>query len=311
MFPPEHNTDQDVEPKLPEAVTLMEVGPRDGLQSEKKIVPTPLKVDIISGLAAAGVRMIQVGSFVSPRLVPQMADTERLPALLEPVAGVTYNYLVLSRSGFERALRSGAGSVEISASASDTHSRENTGMPGVKAIGEAVETLESAKAGGLHARASIQCAFGCAYEGSIDPEFVLATAREFIAGSPDILVLADTTGMATPDTVKAMLNRVLPEAGGIPLAMHFHDTRGFGLANVVAAMECGVTHFDTALSGMGGCPFVPGAAGNISTEKTAQLMTKMNIKTGIDMHGVLRCAERLRSYLASPNKELTSRMEDT
>jgi hydroxymethylglutaryl-CoA lyase len=200
-------------------------------------------------------------------------------------------------------------SVEISASASDTHSRRNTGMPGPKAISEAVKMIASAKTGGLHVRASIQCVFGCAYEGGIAPDVVLATALQFLSESPDMLVLADTTGMATPDTVKALLERVLPETGGIPLGMHFHDTRGFGLANVAAALECGITHFDTALSGLGGCPFVPGAAGNISTENTTRLMTEMNIRTGIDIDGITRCAERLRAYLALPNEELTSRTE--
>jgi hydroxymethylglutaryl-CoA lyase len=297
MIAPEKDASPDMKSNFPKTVTLMEVGPRDGLQSEKKIVPTPLKVDIISGLVSAGIRLIQVGAFVSPGRVPQMADTDNLPALLTPTAGVIYNYLVLSRNGFERAMSSGAQSVEISASASDTHSRKNTGMPGDKAMGEAVKMIERAKDGGLHVRASIQCAFGCVYEGDIDPEFVRSTAMTFLSQNPDMLVLADTTGMAVPDTVKAMLERILPETGKIPVALHLHDTRGFGLANVAAAMECNVTHFDTAISGMGGCPFVPGAAGNISTEKTARMMADMNIQTGIDIEGVTRCSRRLRAYL--------------
>lgn len=290
---------QNVSPNLPEAVTLIEVGPRDGLQSEDRIVPTPVKIEIISGLAAAGIKMIQVGAFVSPRRVPQMADTDRLPALLPLIPGVTYNYLVLNRSGFERALRSGAASVEISASTSDTHSRKNTGMSREKATSDAVTMIGEARDRGIHVRSSIQCAFGCAYEGQIAPELVLSTARAFLDQEPDMLVLADTTGMATPGSVKALLERLLPETGNIPIALHLHDTRGLGQANVVAAMTIGVIHFDTALAGMGGCPFVPGATGNISTEATARMLSEMSIRTGIDIDGVARCARRLQACLTS------------
>lgn len=303
-------TPDNAPPDLPRAVTLIEVGPRDGLQSEEKILPTTAKVEIISDLAAAGVKMIQVGAFVSPRRIPQMADTDRLPALLPLIPDVTYNYLVLSRSGFERALRSGAASVEISASVSDTHSRKNTGMSREKAVSNAVMMIGEAGGLGLHVRSSIQCAFGCAYEGDIDPESVLSTARAFLHHNPDMLVLADTTGMATPESVKILLERLLPEAGDISVALHLHDTRGLGLANVVAAMTLGVTHFDTALAGMGGCPFVPGAAGNISTEATARMLSEMNIRTGIDIDGVARCAERLQARLSvSMGRELTNTPE--
>ncbi len=284
-------------PPLPETVTLIEVGPRDGFQSEKKIIPTPLKIDIISGLSAAGFKMIQVGSFVSPRRVPQMADTDRLPGLLEPIPGVTYNYLVLNRAGFDRAVGSGAASLEISVSASNTHSRKNTGISRDNAIAEAIRMAGDAVKHGLHVRASIQCAFGCVYEGRIDPAFVVATSRKFLSMKPNMLVLADTTGMATPASVTSLLKDLLPISGDTPVALHLHDTRGLGLSNVRAAIECGVLHFDTALSGMGGCPFIPGAPGNISTEKTLSMLAQMNINTGIDLEAVVRCSERLKSHL--------------
>jgi len=291
-------TSRPASSKKPESVTLIEVGLRDGLQSEESIVPTSTKIEIISGLVSAGVKMIQVGAFVSPRRVPQMADTDRLPSLLSPIPGIVYNYLVLSGSGFERALRSGAESVEISASASDTHSRKNTGMSRKKALKDSVRMIGTALSRRLHVRASIQCAFGCAYEGNVAPELVVSTARDFLGPGPDMLVLADTTGMATPDTVKALLSRILPIAGDTPVALHLHDTRGLGLANVEAAMTYGVTHFDTALAGMGGCPFVPGAAGNISTETTLRKMSELNIETGIDIEAVIRCSRRLLTCLS-------------
>jgi len=262
-----------------------------------------VKIDLISALAAAGIKMIQAGAFVSPRLVPQMADTDRLPSLLAPIPGVTYNFLVLSRGGFERALRAGAASVEISASVSDTHSRKNTGMSRTKAISDAAEMIETARARGLHVRASIQCAFGCVYEGGVAPETVMSAARAFLDRGPDMLVLADTTGMATPESVKTLLARILPLAGESPVGLHLHDTRGHGLANVAAALGCGVTRFDTALAGLGGCPFVPGAAGNISTEKTALMLKEMGIQTGIDIDAVRRIARWLYARLTGSKGE--------
>lgn len=277
--------------------TLIEVGLRDGLQSEKAILPTTSKIEIISGLVSAGMKTIQAGAFVSPRRVPQMADTDRLPSLLPPIPDVIYNYLVLSRSGFERALQSGATSVELSASASDVHSRKNTGLPSDKAIAEAAAMTGKAKAHGLHARASIQCAFGCVYEGEIPHGRILTAARAFLDHTPDMLILADTTGMATPESVTALLSRILPETSKTPIGLHFHDSRGFGLKNVMAAMACGITHFDTSLGGLGGCPVVPGAAGNISTEETARMMTKLGIQTGIDIDSVHRWTRRLMTFL--------------
>jgi hydroxymethylglutaryl-CoA lyase len=288
-------------PAGPTNVTLIEVGPRDGLQSEKKIVPTDIKVDLIHSLAASGLTMIQAAAFVSPKLVPQMADADGLPALLKPIPGVIYNYLVLNPRGLDRAIRSGAASVEISASASETHSRKNTGFGCKKAIDDGTRMIRDARAIGLHVRASVQCAFGCAYEGTISPEFVYDTALGFLSRNPDMLVLADTTGMATPSSVRKILTRLLPEAGKTPIVLHLHDTRGRGLANVAAAIDCGVFHFDTSLSGMGGCPFVPGAAGNISTEKTVEMLSKMNISAGVDIEEVSRCSERLRNFFLLPD----------
>jgi hydroxymethylglutaryl-CoA lyase len=216
---------------------------------------------------------------------------------------VIYNYLVLSRGGFDRAIRSGAGSVEISASASDAHSRKNTGMACQKALADAVEMTGDAVKRGLHVRASIQCTFGCAYEGQIDPKRVVSAARALLDQGPDMLVLADTTGMATPETVRSLLDRLLPLAGRTPVGLHFHDTRGFGLENVAAALDCGISHFDTAVGGLGGCPFVPGAAGNISTETTARMMFEMNIQTGIDVDGIRRCARMLQACLSGSDTE--------
>ncbi|MBW2368961.1 MAG: hydroxymethylglutaryl-CoA lyase [Deltaproteobacteria bacterium] len=282
---------------LPDRVHLIEVGLRDGLQMEAVVIPTSLKRDILAGLESAGFGMIQVAAFVNPKIVPQMADADTLAATLSKKSNTIYNALVLNPRGLERAVQAGIASVEISVSSSDTHSRKNAGRSRNQAMSESLEMVRMALDSGLHVRAGIQSAFGCAYEGSIAQDQVLETATRFLALDIHQLAIADTTGMATPLSVKTLLGQLMPLAASIPVALHLHDTHGLGLANVVAAMECGVTHFDTAFGGLGGCPFVPGAAGNISTEQTVRMMTKMNIQTGIDATKVSICTRRLKSYI--------------
>lgn len=295
------------ERSLPNDVTLIEVGPRDGFQSEKKIIPTALKADIIHCLGKAGLTTIQVAAFVNPKRVPQMADADRLLPLLPQETGVTYNALVLNKKGLMRAIQAGIPSVEISVSASDTHSKMNTGLSREKAISESVEMISLAKQNRLHVRAGIQCAFGYVYDGDIAPETVLETARLFLSEGVDMLAISDTTGMAIPESVELMIKRLTPITGDLPIVMHLHDTKGMGYVNAATALACGVTHFDTAFSGMGGCPFIPGSAGNISTEKTASMMSEMGIQTGIDINRVVECAERLQSYLSETTKNGGSR----
>ena len=170
-------------------------------------------------------------------------------------------------------------------------------MPFDRAITEVKEMIRSARTNNMNIRAGVQCAFGCVYEGKIPHERVLEIVRDYVSWGVDAIALSDTTGMANPLAVKQMLQILLPVSKEIPLVLHFHDTRGLGLANVIAALECGVSQFDTALAGMGGCPFVPGAAGNIATEDTAYLMESMGIKTGIDISGVAMCSQRLEKFL--------------
>ena len=283
-------------PDLPKRVTLIEVGPRDGFQFEKKQIPTDFKIDIIYGLLDAGLRNIQVTSFVHPDIIPQMADAEELIRCLPKSQGVIYNGLVLNAKGVERAGRSGLQWIEVSISASDTHSRKNSGMSLAQAVDQGKEMVGLAKKHRMHIRASIQCAFGCFYEGNIPRGRVLKMAQDFIAQGIDTLAISDTTGMADPHSIKNMMGQVMPIANGIPVVLHLHDTRGLGLVNVMTAMACGVTHFDTALAGMGGCPFIPEAAGNIATEDTAYLMKSLNIETGIDISKVASCSLRLEKF---------------
>jgi hydroxymethylglutaryl-CoA lyase len=283
-------------PSYPDQVTLIEVGPRDGFQFESKIIPTPLKVEIISGLVAAGLKQIQVTSFVHPQRVPQMADAESLLRALPVWENVEISGLVLNRAGLERACRAGLRQVEISISASDTHSRRNTGMRLDEAFQQGREMVDLARKNGMRVRAGIQCAFGCVYDGAIPKQRVVDMARAFIDQGAAVLALADTTGMADPLSIRRMVTAAQRSAGETPLILHLHDTRGLGLVNLMAALECGVTRFDTALAGMGGCPFVAGAAGNIATEDTAYLLDKLQVKTGISIRDVAACSIKLEKF---------------
>ncbi|MBW2250399.1 MAG: hydroxymethylglutaryl-CoA lyase [Deltaproteobacteria bacterium] len=281
---------------LPNKVTLIEVGPRDGFQFEKKIIPTRLKAEIIFGLVEAGLKDIQVTSLVHPEVVPQMADAEELLKRLPKRNDVRYSALVLNEKGVERAHLSGLQHIEISISASDTHSRKNAGMPFEKAMEAGKEMIRLAREYKMEIRAGVQCAFGCVYEGRIPEKRVLKIAADFLEKGIQTLAISDTTGMADPLLIQNLLKKLMPKVGNTPVVLHLHDTRGLGLVNVMAAMECGVTRFDTALAGMGGCPFVSGAAGNIATEDTAWLMKSLNIETGIDISKVAKCSQKLEDF---------------
>jgi hydroxymethylglutaryl-CoA lyase len=281
---------------LPDKVTLIEVGARDGFQFETKIVPTLLKAEIISGLVDAGLKDIQATSFVHPDLVPQMADAEDLLKRLPKRNDVRYSALVLNEKGVKRAHLSGLQHIEISISASDTHSRKNAGMPFQKALEKGKDMIRLARDYNMDIRAGIQCAFGCVYEGRISEERVLKIANDFLEIGIQTLAISDTTGMANPLSIQNLTKKLLPEVGNTPVVLHLHDTRGLGLVNVMAAMECGLTRFDTALAGMGGCPFVSEAAGNIATEDTAWLMKSLNIKTGVDISRVAKCSQKLEDF---------------
>ena len=290
---------------LPDKVTLIEVGPRDGFQFEKQMIPTEMKVEIINDLVRAGLKHIQVASFVNPSRVPQMADAEEVVNRLSESQGIIFSGLVLNTRGVQRALQAGLDHVEISISVSDTHSRKNAGVSFDQAFNGVMEMIELARAEGIRVRAGVQCAFGCVYEGRVSQERIDHLVQYYTSQKVDAIALSDTTGMANPMSVKRLLQTLMPACGDIPIILHLHDTRGLGLANLMAALECGVNQFDTAVAGMGGCPFVRGAAGNIATEDTVHLMESMGIFTGIDIAGVSKCSYRLEKYL---NKQFPGRM---
>jgi len=295
----------DMTANLPNEVTLIEVGPRDGFQFEKQMIPTEMKVAVISDLVAAGLKHIQVASFVNPSRVPQMADAEEVVKRLPESQGTIFSGLILNTRGLQRALQAGLNYVEISISVSDTHSRKNAGVSFDQAFSGMREMIQLAHAEGISVRAGIQCAFGCVYEGGVSQERIVDLVEYYASQKVDAVALSDTTGMAHPMSVKRLLQDLMPASGEIPIVLHLHDTRGLGLANLMAALECGVNQFDTAVAGMGGCPFVRGAAGNIATEDTVHLMDSMGISTGVDIAGVSKCSHRLENYLA---KQFPGRM---
>ena len=284
--------------ELPENVTLIEVGPRDGFQFEDQVIPTGMKVEIINDLVEAGLKHIQVASFVNPARVPQMADAEEVVNRLPASRGIVFSGLVLNPRGLQRALQAGLNHVEISISISDTHSRKNAGVSFDRAFSGMMGMIQLARAEGIGVRAGIQCAFGCVYEGRVSQERIFQLVQYYASQKVDAIALSDTTGMADPMSVMRLLQTLTPACGDIPIILHLHDTRGLGLANLMAALECGVNQFDTALAGMGGCPFVRGAAGNIATEDTVHLMDAMGIRTGVDIAAVSKCSRRLEDYLA-------------
>lgn len=266
----------------PEHVVIEEQGLRDGLQPEKVIIPTEKKLELIHAVAEAGLKRIQVTSFVHPKLVPQMADAEEVCKGLEHNGDVVYSGLVLNEKGVQRAADAGLKHIGASISASDTHSRKNANASLPEARKRIAAMVRQGKERGLAICGGLQCVFGCRFEGKIDQDVVLDMAKEQLDLGIDEIALADSTGMANPVSIQEISGRVLELAGNVPVYLHLHDTEGKGLANVLAALSVGIAHFDAAFGGMGGCPFIKGASGNIATEDIVFMLGQMGIKTGID-----------------------------
>ena len=280
----------------PKSVAIEEQGLRDGLQNEARVVPTAKKLEIINALVDAGVQRIQVTSFVNPQKIPQMADAEELYAGLKKHDGVVYSALVLNPKGIERAVNAGAAHVTASLSASNTHSQRNAGMTLIEARRQFSEMVAMAKKSGLTVRGGIQCVFGCRYEGRIEPDAVADMIKEQLDQGIDEIELADTTGMADPRVIQEICGTARTLAAGKPVYLHLHDTEGKGLANALAALQVGITYFDSAFGGMGGCPFVKGASGNIATEDLAFMLNQMGIETGIDVSKIAIISRSLEGF---------------
>jgi hydroxymethylglutaryl-CoA lyase len=285
-----------IEPTLPRHADIVEVGPRDGIQTRSQFVPTEMKVETIRQLAASGIRRIQVTSFVNPKLVPQMADAEEVCARLPQIPGVQYNGLVLNMRGLERAYKAGLKHVDMGVPASETLSQKNANSSIEEGMARMAEMVQQAREWGMTVRAGVQTAFGCVYEGRIERAKVVSLSRRFLAMGIDELSLADSAGLGNPDQIRRTVQELLPIVGETPIVLHLHDTRGMGLANCLAALKSGVTQFDTSFGGLGGCPFIQGAKGNIPTEDTVFMMHEMGIETGIDIGKVSAIAKEYEQF---------------
>ncbi len=278
------------------SVVIEEQGLRDGFQSEKVVVSTDRKLQIIDALVEAGLKRIQVCSFVHPKFIPQMADAEAICAGLKRKPGIVYSGLVLNAKGVERAIAAGLDHIAVSISASDTHSRKNTRMSLEEVQARCADMVGQAKGAGLTVRGGLQCVFGCRFEGKIDRGQVIDMVKRLLDLGVDELALADSTGMADPLAMSELMDEVMGMAKEMPVILHLHDTEGKGLANVLSALQSGVRYFDTAFGGMGGCPFIKGATGNISTEDLVFMLAQMGIQTGIDLYRVAEISASMEAF---------------
>jgi hydroxymethylglutaryl-CoA lyase len=284
---------------MSEAVVINEVGPRDGLQNQPRVLSPRQRLQLIEALVAAGIRSLEVGSFVSPKAVPAMADTDAVVAGL-PALPVYYSALVPNLRGYELARQCGLRAIGSVVAVSNTFNEKNIRMSTAEAMAVVADIVARSRADGIDALVYLSTAWECPYEGLVDPaEVVAMTARLFAAGAKEV-VISDTIGAANPATVKTLLAELVRQFGAARLTCHFHDTRGLALANVLAALETGIRKFDTAIAGLGGCPFAPGAAGNVATEDVALMLDSMGFATGIDLERLTAAAELAGELTGAP-----------
>ncbi|MGH2388147.1 MAG: hydroxymethylglutaryl-CoA lyase [Chloroflexota bacterium] len=287
--------------RWPERVRVVEVGPRDGLQNEAGEVPTEAKIRFISLLAATGLRDIEATSFVSPRAMPRLADASAVFSALPATPGPRYSALVPNLKGLERALAVGVRHIAVFTGATDSFTRHNIGMTVEESLGGFAAVIERARAQGVSVRGYISVCFGCPYEGAVAPTSVHAVARRLLDLGCDELSLGDTIGVAVPTQIDPVVSPALIMAGAERVALHFHDTYGAALANVLAAMELGVTTFDASAGGLGGCPYAPGASGNLATEDLLHLLHGMGVETGVTLEGVAAASRYILGVLGRPS----------
>ena len=274
---------------LPARISLREVGPRDGLQNEDP-VPASAKIALIDQLATTGVRRIEAVSFVKAEAIPQMADADEVWAGVTKDPAVRYSALAPNLRGARRALDAGFTEVEAVVSASDTHNRKNVNRSTAESLDEIAVMIDEAHQRGATLQVVVATAWGCPYEGDVPVERVLAVAGRAVADGADAISFGDTTGMATPRRVQDLVGAFRSRHPGTSLNLHFHNTRGAGLANVLAALELGVDDFDASVGGLGGCPYAPGASGNIATEELVHMVEDMGVGTGVDLAAMIEAA---------------------
>jgi len=282
---------------MKQRVEIVEVGPRDGLQSEPGVFPTEAKVEFIERAIAIGLKRVEVTSFVNPKRVPQMADAEEVLKRLPRRPGVHYVGLVLNRKGFERAAAAGCNEIGMAVVASDTFNRRNNGVSSEESIAAWLDIAAAAQQAGIRAQVTVSAAFGCPFEGEVPVARVVEIAKRVAEARPFEIALADTIGVGVPGQVAELVARVREAIPGIALRCHFHNTRNTGLANAYVAVQAGVTTLDASLGGIGGCPFAPAATGNIPTEDLVYMLHRSGHATGVDLDGAIATGKWLQEQL--------------
>jgi hydroxymethylglutaryl-CoA lyase len=289
----------------PERVTIVEVGPRDGFQVEHEFIPTELKVEVIDAVARAGVRKIETSSFVSPKFVPQLADAAEVFKAIERQPGTRYTALVPNMKGAERALDAGADGVRLVMTSTETYNKKNVGMSIDQSLDVCRQILDRLRDEPMRVEAVIALAFGCPFEGPVSEDRVAELAHRFVDMGVRELSIADSVGLGNPRRVASTMTRLRSELPEIAFSLHLHDTRGLGLANVMAALQVGIDTFDSSIGGLGGCPVFPNGAGNIATEDLVNLCEEMGISTGVDIAKIQMISRKMQDFL---NRRLPSRV---
>lgn len=289
----------------PRNVTITEVGPRDGLQNEAAFVPTAVKIDFINQLITTGLRSIEVTSFVSSKSIPQLADNEAVFQGIDNSADINFSVLIPNEQGMRKALAIGVKHIAVFTAASNTFTQHNINCSIEESLIRFKPVLALAKAYQIPVRAYISCALGCPYEGKIAPQKVAEVARHLLDMGAQEICLGDTIGVGTPLQTEIVINEVLKELPVSQLAMHFHDTYGQALANIYASLQSGVSHFDSSVAGLGGCPYAKGASGNVATEDVVYMMDGLGIETGINLSKLISAGEMICQAL---NKKSQSKV---
>ncbi len=284
----------------PARVTIVEVGLRDGLQAEPTVLPTDTKLALARALLAAGLTELEVTSFVSPRAVPQLADAEALLAALPRSPGVRFAALVPNAKGAQRAVAAKVDTMVVFLSASESHNRKNLNRSIDDSLADAAEVTRIAHLAGIPVHAAISVCFGCPFEGEVALSSVLRIVEALAGFGIGTIALADTTGMATPPLVRERVEAVRRAFPELRLALHFHNTRGLGLCNVMAGLDCGVDRFESSVGGLGGCPFAPGATGNVCTEDLVHLLHECGVETGVDLEALIEAAREVERAVGHP-----------
>ncbi len=285
---------------LPKKVKLVEVGPRDGLQNEANPVSTAVKIELIHRLQDAGLQSVQATAFVSPKWVPQMADNVQVMAGIRRKPGVSYPVLVPNRKGLDAALAAGCKEIVVFGAATEAFSKKNTNCTIAEGIARFSEVCAEALAQGLKVRGDMSVCLGCPYEGEVDPQAVVRLAHEFDQLGCDEITICDTIGTGTAGKTRAVIEAVAKHIAIERLAVHVHDTYGQAIANIYAALECGISTFDSSVAGLGGCPYAKGATGNVATEDVLYLLDGLNIETGVDMTKLIAAGDYICGVLGRP-----------